>query len=157
MANEVTTFEAAFLDVLSMLEGLVGRAGANSSVNVRSVSEGENIVGSHPLAHINLRFQTMETEGRADLNKVWKFQIGIQVRTEIREARGAHSEIFSKIALVQDALDAYARPVGVQGLDNSEWSVSFPARTGHGNEVHADSVLTMTVVVAPNANAPGTP
>jgi hypothetical protein len=154
MADDVTTFEAAFNHLLTAIEGLVGSTGANSSVEVRKVTEGENIVGSAPLAHINVRVQTLVPQGRADLNKVWKVQLGIQVRTEIRQTRGAHTEIFAKVALVQDFLDAYRKPDGVEGLDNTEWSVSFPAKTDSGNEIHADSIMTMTLVVAPNANAP---
>lgn len=154
MADDVTTFETAFNDLLTGLEGLVGATGVNSSVEVRRVTEGENIVGSSPLAHINVRVQTLVPKGRADLNKVWEVQLGIQVRSEVRQTRGAHTEIFAKVALIQDFLDAYQKPEGVRGLDNTEWSVSFPAKTDSGNEIHADSIMTMTLTVAPNANAP---
>lgn len=150
--NTTTTFRAAFLDLLTYLEQLIGISGNESNVTIRKVLEGENIIGSAPLAHINLRFQTIKSVGRADRNKVWEVQLGIQVRSEIRSARGGHTEILSKVALIQDKLDAYVRPSGVQGLDNSVWSISFPSSATQGNEVHADSILTMTVVVAPNQN-----
>lgn len=149
---ETTTIPAAFEHLRDYFTQLQGRISEGSQLKIRDVLEGENLPGAAPVPHINLRIQKMTPRGRADRNKVWAIQVGVQVRSEITASDGAHAEILSKIALIQNHLDAYVKPDGVQGLDDSEWSISFPSTSESGNQVHADSIVTMSVVVAPNEN-----
>jgi len=146
------TITGVFSLLFSHMKELVGSSGADSNVKIREVVEGENLLGSHQTAYVALQLLGATASGRADTAKQWSVQVKISIVTEVRTADGATVEILSKMAQVDDNIDAFTKTKGMAGLENGEWSITFGTDASHGNIVVADSIRNFTVMVARGGN-----
>lgn len=152
MAAFRNTIPAVFASLFAHMRGLVGTSGDDSNLTIRAVDEGEAVLGSKPIASLTLQLLDAKVAARSDGDKQWEQSLLIRVVTEIPSADGATSEILSKIAQVEDRLDAYAKPEGVAGLEDGSWSITFSTSAEHGNLITADSLRKFTVMVSRGAN-----
>lgn len=146
------TISSVFASLFSHLRGLEGTSGDNSSITIRKVAEGEAMIGAHPVASVVLQLLDAKIVGRSDSDKQWRQQLKIRIETEVQSADAATSEILSKIAQVEDRIESFAKPEGVAGLEDAEWSITFGASAEHGNTLTADSRRVFTVMVTRGAN-----
>lgn len=144
-----STFWASFYAHLQTLENTVG---SGSTQSIRKVAEGERLDDEYPAPWILCQVISFKAAGRADVDKQWAMRIKLRIVSNITTAAGSLTEILSKIAQVNDKLDAYTRPDGVSGLENPEWSISFDTSSSPGSRVRADALIDVILMVARGAN-----
>lgn len=146
------TISSVFSSLLAHMKGLEGTKGSDSTVNIRSVAEGEALLGASPNASIILQLLEAKITGRSDVDKQWTQDLRIRVVTEVQSAGAATAEILSKIAQVEDKIESFKKPDGVSGLEDAQWAITFDTSPDHGNIIIADSVRKFSVMVSRGAN-----
>ncbi|HUS98632.1 MAG TPA: hypothetical protein VMX97_18050 [Hyphomicrobiaceae bacterium] len=147
--NMIRAVWAAFFTHIKQLEGATGNG---SSIAVRRVVEGESALEAHPIPYVLLKLTEVEPTSRADNDKIREAKLKIRVVTIAQTADGATSEILSKIAQVDDKVEAFIRADGVAGFENNKWGIAFNWSADHGNIVAADSELSFGVRTARGGN-----
>lgn len=117
-----------------------------------AVGEGEAAISALPKPSVVLQLLSWKTVSRANTGKVWSVAIRIHAAAEVVGSLTATSTILEKTAAIEDKIEGYNRPQGVEGFGDGEWSASFPIDPQTGGVVLATSTRHFTVAVAKGQN-----
>ena len=152
MPSNRNKLSTVFLEFFGYVQELVGQTGDGSTLKIEKVAEGEAAIGIHPIPYIVVQFIQATPKARADRDLVWSCQIRIRIVTRTNSADGATAELLAKLALVQNKIQTWRKPDGVDGFDSTIWSLSFPIDPSAPATLQADATYDYTVAVAYGAN-----
>ncbi len=152
MASNRNKLADVFLDFFNHMVELVGSPSEGTSPAIQKVAEGEAGLGAHPIPFLVIQFLSAKPIARADTDLVWECQIRIRIISRASGPDGATDELLTKIGLVQNKIQAYTKPLGVDGFDQTEWATTFPISPAGPAMIEADSLHTYTVAIAHGAN-----
>lgn len=146
------TLSGAWSSFFAHMQQLIGTVGSGSTLAIRAVEEGESVLDAYPVPYLLVQFIASKVESRANNDKMWGGKIKFRIVSQVTNANGATTEILSKIAQVENKIEAYTKPDGVAGLENSEWSLTFETAPTRGNLIVADALRDFTVMVSRGSN-----
>ena len=147
-----TTIAVVFTEFLQHMRGLEGVSPSGSPLAIQKVAEGEAPLNAYARPFIVVQLLSAKVTGRADIDRIWTVDLKVRIVTEVTTNDGATPEILAHVAAVDDRIEAYQKPAGVDGFVDAEWSVSFPTDPAVGAIVMADSLVSFTVKVAKGSN-----
>lgn len=152
MASNRNKLAVVFLDFFNHIAELVGQTGEDSTLAIQKVAEAEAGFGAHPIPFIVVQMISAMPVARADTDLVWECKVKVRVVSRAINTDGATTEVLTKLALVQNKIQAYDKPEGVDGFDKNEWSFNFPTSPDGPSQIQADSLYCFTVAIARGAN-----
>ncbi len=152
MALETTTVSKTWALLFAHFEELLGTISDGSIIAIRSVYEADAPLDFHPTASLSVRLQSMKTISRSNSDKQWQCELFLRVITVGTTAEGMTVEMASKIAQVEDKMEAFTKPVGVTGFEDGLWNITNDTTSERGNLVIGSSVRNFTVKVLRGQN-----
>lgn len=152
MAVDRTNLSSVWTLLFAHLKTLENTVGAGSTLLIRKVAEGEAAIDFHPIPYLLVKLETSQVVGRVDTDKQWEAVAHFRIVSQTLTSEAATAEILSKIAQVEDKLDAFVRPAGFSGFENSKWETIYDNSPDRGNLVVANCRRTCTIAVARGAN-----
>lgn len=152
MAQTTSDLATFWDDLHTHILTLVGTSGEESTLTIAAVAEGEAVPEQFQIPFIVMQLIDFKVQDRTGTNKVWTGRVKFRVVTLQTSALRPTVEIMDKIAQVQDKLDTFTRPDGTRGLEDAEWSITYPLTPEHGNLIIAEQVASFNVNVARGDN-----
>ncbi len=146
---QVTTTLKVFWELLyqHMQTTLEGTVGEESGVAITQVAEGEVTPGQYTIPFVVVQLINFEAEQRTGEAKLWVGKVKFKIVSVQHSALRPTVEIMDKIAQVQEAIDTFVRPAGATGLEDGEWSVTYPSTPNTGDLIIAEHVATFSINV----------
>lgn len=119
---------------------------------VTAVIEGETTPHQqeHPFA--SLQVTSTKVAERAGQDKLWTVACRVRITATSPGDGGGTAAILAAVAIVNDKIEAYAKPDGVAGFEDMVWSITSSLRPDEGNILIADSTVNWTVMVTRGGN-----
>ncbi|MBN2448084.1 MAG: hypothetical protein JXO22_15245 [Phycisphaerae bacterium] len=143
---------SVWANFLSHMKTLQGTLGAGSTQVIRSVTEGETPYDAVVKPIVCLQLMGAQVTGRSGTNKQWTVTVRIQIVSPVPGVDAAMVEILSKIAQVQNKLEAYTKPDGTAGWEDPKWGIQCDTSPAKGGNVAADAQITFSVNIARGSN-----
>jgi hypothetical protein len=134
------------------MQGILNTAGGGSSLKIVSIAEGDSPVESYQAPFLLIQLINFNVRDRVGESKVWEGKIKFKIVTFNFGGSLTTSEAIAKISQVQDRIDSFVRPAGSRGLEDSEWSVTYPMNPGTGNLIICEQSTKFQVNVARGDN-----
>jgi len=150
--QSTTTLSAFWTSFFNYMQLLKGQTGPGSTLIIRAVTEGEVTADQFPMPCLNVQLLGFNAKERANEAKVWYGTLKLRIRSIVTAESSATTEAIDKVGLVDNHIDAYTRPAGMTGLEDGEWSVTYPTDPDLGGTVVAERTTTFRVNVGRGAN-----